>query len=361
MNWTFPMRIRKITDLIVVLSIISLTFMALLPWISVTESSDSGEIVTVYDFAMMEKSDDQQITGTVEDLELITILPWVVIIFGIVSFVGIMLYISEKYSLLAQLLIVSGCATIILNLLIFVFLWNWMKNIETMYSFSATTIGSTGISYAHLPLITSAISFTCSVFYTIFVAHFSIKRFIGFFKHKNGSDKQFDQRLTIKQTPDRETYSMGRETKVLEKPMIDKKSKYFDKKIGYEKTSATVVISESDKEKHEESEKPLAHKQPFPADKPVSEEQPSEPVQSETLEEPETKEPPTSSMFEQALTSAIKKRQPGTQQKEEEERQPEKKKISVRCPECENIFSVERTGDVLKIKCPRCGKEGLIK
>ena len=360
MNWIFSVRVRKITGLIALLSIIGLTLIALLPWISVTESSDSGEIVTTYNFAMMEKSDNQQIKAIVEDLEPIMSFHWVVIIFGIVSFVGIMLYVSEKYSLLAQLLIILGCATIIFNLLIVILLWNWMRNVENMYSFSATVISSTGVSYAHLPLIISAVSVIGSVFYTIFVAHFSIKRFIGFFKHKNGSDKQFDQRLTIKQTPDRETYSMGRETKVLEKPMIDKKSKYFDKKIGYEKTSATVVISESDKEKHEEPEKPLAHKQPFPADKPVSEEQPSEPVQSETLEEPETKEPPTSPKLEQALTSAIKKRQPDIQ-KEEEERQPEKKKISVRCPECENIFTVEKTGDVLKIKCPKCGKEGVIK
>ena len=36
---------------------------------------------------------------------------------------------------------------------------------------------------------------------------------------------------------------------------------------------------------------------------------------------------------------------------------PEKKRLRVRCPNCENVFIVEKTGDVTKIRCPRCGKD----
>ncbi len=58
--------------------------------------------------------------------------------------------------------------------------------------------------------------------------------------------------------------------------------------------------------------------------------------------------------------SAIEKRQPETKI-EEIERQPVKKKISVRCPQCKNIFTVEKDEDVTRIECPKCGKKGIAK
>jgi len=35
--------------------------------------------------------------------------------------------------------------------------------------------------------------------------------------------------------------------------------------------------------------------------------------------------------------------------------------FTVRCPMCKNVFSVKKTGEVTKIKCPKCGKEGIVK
>ncbi len=38
------------------------------------------------------------------------------------------------------------------------------------------------------------------------------------------------------------------------------------------------------------------------------------------------------------------------------------KKYSVKCPECSFIFTKEKNEEsITKIKCPRCGKEGVIK
>jgi DNA-directed RNA polymerase subunit RPC12/RpoP len=37
------------------------------------------------------------------------------------------------------------------------------------------------------------------------------------------------------------------------------------------------------------------------------------------------------------------------------------KKFNVRCPQCKEIFSAEKSEEVTKIKCPHCGKEGIIK
>ena len=35
--------------------------------------------------------------------------------------------------------------------------------------------------------------------------------------------------------------------------------------------------------------------------------------------------------------------------------------FTVRCPVCKNVFSVKKTGEVTRIKCPKCGKEGVVK
>jgi len=71
-------------------------------------------------------------------------------------------------------------------------------------------------------------------------------------------------------------------------------------------------------------------------------------------------------LFEKALSSALEKRQPEikkekVEQKQPEIKQPENKKISVRCPECKNIFTVEKGEFETKIECPHCGTKGTIK
>jgi len=38
-----------------------------------------------------------------------------------------------------------------------------------------------------------------------------------------------------------------------------------------------------------------------------------------------------------------------------------KKKIHVRCPQCKFIFQFEQSENFTNIKCPKCGKEGVIK
>jgi hypothetical protein len=36
-------------------------------------------------------------------------------------------------------------------------------------------------------------------------------------------------------------------------------------------------------------------------------------------------------------------------------------KYKVKCPLCNNYFIIRKTGGIVKIKCPHCGKEGVIK
>jgi ribosomal protein S27E len=356
MSWIFATRIRKITNLIATLSIISITFLALFPCISVTESTDSGEIVTVYNLAMMEKNTNSQIIlNLAGDLDITMLFLWVVTIFAIVSFVGIILYVSEKYSFLAKLLMLLGCSNMIFNVIAVFLLRNWTINIEGINGFSLSLIASTPISYIHLTMLIIIISFISSIFYTCFVVYFFIKRIPVLLKQKKKPEEQTDKKpATTDQLYNKEKQRIMRDIQALEKQTPPKEVKSF------EKPSTSEFISEDKKELLGETEKPSTPKPPFKIDKPHSEEKTTETPQSETLDEKETGEMPTSSMFEQALTSAIKKRQPDTQKKEEN-KQPEKEKINVKCPDCENVFTVEKTGDVLKIKCPKCGKEGVTK
>jgi len=356
MNWGSATRTRKITSLIVVSSIIGLSLMALLPWISVTEITSSGETVTVYNIAMMEKSDDGQIGDIAKDLELISSFFWLVIIFGILSFVGIVLYVSKKHSSLAQLIMVLGCATIIFSILVVFLLWNWIKNIESMEAISVSLIGSLSIKYAYLPLLVGVISLIGSVSYTGFATYFSIKRIIGSIKQKKSAEKQYDQKSMLKQFSKKDEQTIIKKTPIVEKQELPKQIRPI------EKTSLHEIPSEPEQEKSKELEKPVMQKQPFTPEKLVSEEQPLKPVPSETVQEQpqESEELPTSPLFEKALSSAIEKRQPEIE-KEETERQPVKKKISVRCPECKNVFTIEKDEDITRIECPKCGKKGIAK
>jgi len=115
--------------------------------------------------------------------------------------------------------------------------------------------------------------------------------------------------------------------------------------------------------------------EPFPAEKP-----------KEKIEE--TGETRTSEQFEKALSSAIEKTHTEKKQQEptgaevetkqkaedlqlqptvkiqkviEEEQAEAKKKITVRCPQCKFEFPAKKEGEFTRIKCPQCGKEGVIK
>ena len=187
MNLPFVKRGRKITGLIVVSSIIGLSLISLLPWITVTETPSTDETITVYhNFATMEKSDNEQIKNIVKDLGLISNCFWLVIIFGLLSFVGMIIYTSGKYSSLAQIIMLIGCATILFSILVVFVNWNLISNIENMEAISTPLIfKSVPIMYAHLPLIMGIISLMGAILYTVVVAPFSIKYLISSKKEKN--------------------------------------------------------------------------------------------------------------------------------------------------------------------------------
>lgn len=375
MNLPFVKRGRKITCLIVVSSIIGLSLMSLLPWISVTETPSADETITVYhNFATMEKSDDEQIKDIVKDLGLISNCFWLVIIFGLLSFVGIIIYTSKKYSSLAQIIMLIGCATIIFSVLAVFVNWNLINNIENMEAISTPLIFKFGpIMYAHLPLIMGVISLIGAILYTVVVTSFSIKHLISSKKEKKSGKKQYDQKtrpeqfskeeeIVIKKTPIEEKQELLEQIQTIEKPVEP------EEKLLSEKTS--VQEDHPEKEQLSEPEKPVIPKQSFAPEKlsdieeaiekPTLEEQPSKPETSSEIVQKrsqESEQPPTSLLFEKALSSAIEKRQmERDKEKVDKNLQPMKKKITAQCPQCEHKFTVEKEEDTTEIECPKCGK-----
>jgi len=58
----------------------------------------------------------------------------------------------------------------------------------------------------------------------------------------------------------------------------------------------------------------------------------------------------------EAIVEETSERQSETEEKQESD----KKTIGIKCPECNHKFSFVLGEDVTKIKCPNCGKEGIL-
>lgn len=358
MNSVFVKRSRKIACLIVVSSIIGLSLMSLLPWISVTETPSAGETVTVcHNIATMEKSNDEQIKDLVKDLRLISNCFWLVIIFGLLSFAGMIIYTSKKHSSLAQIIMLIGCATIIFGVLAVFVNWNLINNIENMEAISATFISKSGpIMYAHLPLIMGVISLIGAILYTVVVTSFSINHLISPKKEKKSGKKQYDQKTKPEQFSKKEEEIIIEKTPIEEKQDLLEQIQTIEKPVEPEKKSLEKTSVQEDHPEQEQSSEP---------EKPILEEQPSKPETSSEIvqkQSQESEQPSTSLLFEKALSSAIEKRQMKTdKEKVDKNLQLVKKKINVQCPQCKHMFTVEKEEDITKIECPKCGKKGIIK
>lgn len=391
MNLGFAKRARKITSLIIVSSIIGLSLPSFLPWISETKSDLEGG-TQVLNIEMMKKSDNVQIKSLAEKLQLISICFWLIVIFGLLSFVGIIVYISGKFPSLGQIIMLVGCTNIVFSVLVVFLHLDMILSVGTMSGISLSfMVDFIPISYAPFPLIMGVISLIGSVWYMGIVAPFTIKHIMTLVKQKKPveTEEMESEPLAIpvppvveKEQPVVEDVPTG---VITEKTDAEIKQWLREQMQHEEKTTAPEepVSAEPlvDKEEppsveHEEQEIPLAPEpspQEKPSDaveetseKPAEEEQPSKSkTPSETPEEQvmEPKgEPPTSPSFEQALSSAVEKRKPELEKtKVEEERQPAAKEISIRCPECENTFSVKMGEDLSKVECPKCGKKGITK
>ena len=362
---------EKPTIFILVLSIISLILMPLLPWISVAENDLVKEDLH-FNFEMMKKSSNEQISDLASDLNLINISFWALIIFSLLSFLGATIHASGKFSVAGHILLLIGCATFIFSIIVIVLQLIILENIGEMNIISASAIYSP-VNYAYILLIPSLLIFICSASYT----WFTFSHFIQKFKSSKKTVKKLSNnksKTKTKEPPKKEKSALG---KTSLEPKIDEKRVEMEQWLtgqvqDIEKQAVEEKRPEPEKEKSldiEEEEQEKIFQEPYKESKEMYV-FPPEKTKGETEEPDELR---ASQSFEEALSSAIQKRQTGvifkegetSEEKEEISPQIEeelaKKTFSVICPQCKHIFTVEKEEGATKIKCPKCGKEGVIK
>ena len=359
-------RAERLTIWIVFLSIIGLIFMSFLPHISTAEN-DAVKGDLYFNFEMMKKSDNEQISDLADHLNLINISFWALVILGLLSFIGATIHASGKFSVMGNVILMVGCVTLIFSILVIDLQFMILENIGEMNIISASAIYSP-MNYAYILLIPSFLIFICSVLYTWSTFSHSIQKFKDSKKAKK--DKK-EEKTTVEKPVKKKSKTKVKEPPKKEKPALE--PQIDEKRVEMEQLligQAQDMEKESVEEKRPEPEKEeiITPKQPFEEEKIIEEpdKEPKEPhvfPSEKTKEKTEvTDEVRTSQSFEEALSSAIQKKQTEEEpEKTKEKEEPAEKEISVRCPQCKHIFTVEKDEGITKIKCPECGKEGLIK
>ena len=437
-------RVGKLTAWIMFLSITGLVLTSILPWISVTETTPSqGELF--FNLEMMKKSYNEEVIDLSEKINLIDISFFLVLIFSILSYLSLTIYRSQKYSSFSQLImIIEGCAIVILSALIIFLNFNFIKTVEDLEGISTAYI-LLSIKYIYIVLIVGVGLLISSVPYTGIVVTYSVKYLRDLAKQKKSGQKTSEQEKLLKKNIDKYEGNIT-------KDQLLKEQLYLRKKPTDKLISESIEIEDWLKDELENIERPtenikkqieksLLQEEDFQIEKEETEKEkpPSEinftlkdteakdekEIREKTTQElekeiPSLKKPITESFksedkkietelseniaesksFENILSSAIEKKQKEIKktdfnhQKNETSETMEKKDIqeedseeiektdtsdvetmedksselnyetrlfTVRCPECKNVFTVKKTGTVTDIKCPRCGKEGIIR
>jgi len=383
---------KKYTIWILNFSILGLVLTSLFPLISVPED-DAVKENLYFNFEMMKKSDNYEIYSLVDNVNTINLLFWAIIFLGLISYFCIT-YLTFLTRWYLSILTIISTAIFIFSVLLVIFQNNFMKTVANNDFINLSLIFNT-ITYVHIIFLFIIFILICSIFYTLNIVLDLGKQIFSSIPKKQllkkKKDKKEDSPINsiidepITQPP------IG----INKKLEIEKSQKQEIQKIDIKAEEDTYpevkeeikpIETTSEEKKYVNNEIAVSEKknQPGPFGHVKHEEKPIEPVK-----------PRPSQSFEDALSSAIEKKQgeigkkeqkkPTSQEtikdsednlkedssepskideveKQKEETQTEKKFISteiiVKCPQCTHIFTINKEKNE-KIKCPKCGKEGI--
>jgi len=404
-------RTIKLATWVVILSIVGLTLSSFFPWISVEEDDNVKETLH-FNKAMMETSDNDQIKNLSGHLNLINLLFWLLIVFGLIFIIGMITHATGKHPSLAPIMMLIGLENLIVSILIIVLQIFFLKTVNDIETLSLSPIISP-IKYAYIPLTFSFILLINTIVYTKVVVVPLIKLFKQSTKQKKSTKNEQKQipkqpvKTTTKKPPVLKEKQQTSE-KTLASNMTNEKRHEMEKWLtGQVQKMDKKDIPEKPPEPEREKEEQVEISEEIIEEKPISENQ-TEPFSEEQQETEEPHEPDehiSDQTFENALSSAIEKKQmekqkegtvkketieikegkpvektipelqvvptepkpeaiveetPERQNETEEKQESDKKKIGIKCPECNHKFSFVLGEDVTKIKCPNCGKEGVL-
>ena len=449
-------KVGKLTAWVMFLSITGLALTSILPWISFTETTPVEEEL-FFNLEMMKKSYNEDVVDLSEKINLIDTSFFLVLIFSILSYLSLTIYRSQKYSSFSQsMMIIEGCAIVILSAFIIFLNFNFIKTVEDIEGISASYI-FLSIKYIHILLILCVGLLISSVSYTGIVVIYSVRCLRDTTKQKTSEQEElskknpekYEENITknqllkeelnlrkkpadnltsesteiedwlkdelesierptrnIKEQMEKEEEETNEETKEKEEDeglIIEADAEAIEKALKKHAEEDLQIEKEEPKttdeeEKIKEETSQELEKENLPLKKPMVEPFKSEEKKIETEISEDTTDDYNS--FEKVLSSAIEKKQKeikkadvndqenetseaierrDTQEEDSEEIEKtdtsdvetkedksselnyETKIFTVRCPECKNVFTVKKTGEVTDIKCPRCGKEGIIR
>lgn len=405
-------KIERITAVLLIFSLVGLFLMSFLPWVSVTETNAIRENL-VFNFDMMEKSYDNHILGYANQLSLIISFFWIIIILTVITQMGAIIHASGKITFVAQFLLTIGSITIFFSSVIVWHLYDFIKlasgnenpNLAEMFPH---------FYYAYIPLIFGILTLIYSCRYALIVVTHAIDKYRDSPKEKKSwTEKKKDKKTEKeeKKVAERNILKIQQNTTLDKLPLapspnkqkmemedwLNEQAEDLEEPINQEEKQEPIVegtkeeIITEDETKEEKSPEPDLVKEeegfekqegkitkigvkkddgpagPFPAEEPF-------------MEPEDTELPQPSRTFEDALQSAIQRRQNvksegagyksltaiGKEKMDEEKKTKEKKEdlktkeINIRCPKCKHIFTTPKGDGVTHIKCPNCGKEGNI-
>lgn len=248
-------KVVKIAILIVILSIICQIFVSLFPWISISENDYVKEDLH-FNFEMIIKSNDEQISNLAGDLNLIILSFWSLIILGLLSFLGAIIHISKKISTVGYILLSIGFATLIFSIIAIYFQFIVIGKIEDIDTINASAI-SPFFKYYYILLIYSFIIFILSVLYSRIIISYSVTRFLDLKEDRKNKKEQkailFDNIINTEFNQDFKNEALK------EKVAIERNHS----KIEMQKTIETKkIVNPEIEEKHKEIEQFLDGQDP---------------------------------------------------------------------------------------------------
>ena len=396
------------------LTITTLMLLSFLPYITETNTVDDSPD-RYHNFETMKKSDNIILNDLASYLDWVIIISWVTTAIGFISFIGLSIDLIEKYRFIGKTIVFTGCSMVVLTVLSFILFYLFTNHVNETIGISLSNLFGP-FKYSYITLIFIIFSMFSSGAYLAYVSfYYYTSEKAGAKKNKKEKNKKKvkePKKQRIKsdkkeplQSKDKTDLSLKKQVTDLDKKSKEmenwlvseaKKSNEFntDTEKDEEKTSVTEEVEPdlkneiSTQSKEEEKATKSEGKSPF-------KDEPEKTIFSESSKKDASPEPQTHESFQQALSSAIEKKHKSEKPEEldikkeddtsaekvkstETKKKPQKeepkveeqakketsvvKKFNVRCPGCKHVFIVEKKIDgVTNIKCPKCGKEGVIK
>jgi DNA-directed RNA polymerase subunit RPC12/RpoP len=163
-------KIRIINSWFIIVLMIGLFFCYYIPWFSIDETHPVQDNL-YFNLNMMKKSADEEILGLSENIELLIISMWIMLIFALFSQLGLSIYTSPEYDTIGLLFILSGSLiTVISSFLAFIFNYMIISGIQGLSASVYPSYVLPGLNYYYLPMISIIFLMILSVYYTLLVA-----------------------------------------------------------------------------------------------------------------------------------------------------------------------------------------------